>query len=161
MVFLDLGNCYIKRIKIIYCKTCSFQSYKMFIQAYFQNDCSCTVLHISDSPAYELLTNIVENRNRLKDVRQLSPKYQTSNLEAFHSVLNNFAPKMFHFHFESMYTRWARVTRESIILYQQIILRLNPDRVRIQASSCICSYFSNQDIVGEFLSPARPVLSKQ
>ena len=35
--------------------------------------------------------------------------YQTSNLEAFHSVLNEFAPNMFHFHFELMYTRWARV----------------------------------------------------
>ena len=51
MVLFDIGNCYRKRIKIIYCKTCNFQSYKMFIQAYFQNDCSCTVLHISDSPA--------------------------------------------------------------------------------------------------------------
>ena len=33
--------------------------------------------------------------------------YQTSNLEAFHSVLNKFAPNVFHF--ELMYTRWARV----------------------------------------------------
>ena len=35
--------------------------------------------------------------------------YQTSNMEAFHSVLNKFAPNVFHFHFELMYTRWARV----------------------------------------------------
>ena len=56
-----------------------------------------------------------------------------------------------------MYTRWARVTTESIILYQQTILRINPDCVRIQASLCICSYSSNEEIVGEFLLPACPV----
>ena len=44
-------------------KLAVFQSYKIFIQAY----CYRTVLHISDSPAYEVFTNIVENRNRIKD----------------------------------------------------------------------------------------------
>ena len=48
-------------------KLAVFQSYRILIQAYFQNNCYCTVLHISDSPAYELFTNIVENRNRIKD----------------------------------------------------------------------------------------------
>ena len=48
-------------------KLAVFQSYRIFIQVYFQNNCYCTVLHISDSPAYELFTNIVENRNRIKD----------------------------------------------------------------------------------------------
>ena len=48
-------------------KLAVFQPYNIFIQAYFQNNCYRTVLHISDSPAYELFTNIVENRNRIKD----------------------------------------------------------------------------------------------
>ena len=48
-------------------KLAVFQSYRILIQANFQNNCYCTVLHISDSPAYELFTNIVENRNHIKD----------------------------------------------------------------------------------------------
>lgn len=63
------------------------------------------LITFADSTAYELLTDIVENKNRLKDIRQLSPQYQTSSLEAFHSVLNHFAPKMIHFHYDSQFTR--------------------------------------------------------
>ena len=67
--------------------------------------CDGKIYFVTDSPEYDLVVDIVENRNRLKDVKQLSPHHQTSGLEAFHSVINQFAPKMYHFHYRSMSTR--------------------------------------------------------
>ena len=77
-------DCYIVKIKIIYCQNLRFFSHRILIQAYFQNNCYRTVLHISDSPAYELFTKYRWKPQSHK--RQLSLKYQTSNLEAFHAV---------------------------------------------------------------------------
>ncbi|XP_070211159.1 uncharacterized protein [Littorina saxatilis] len=38
----------------------------------------------------------------LRDIGQLSPDVQTAHLEAYHSVINHFAPKMLHFTFPVM-----------------------------------------------------------
>ena len=58
-----------------------------------------------DTPEHESIVDIITNKRRIKDVRQLSPHGQTSSLEAFHSVVNHFAPKMLHFPYEGMETR--------------------------------------------------------
>ena len=50
----------------------------------------------------ELLTN----DNLLKDVSKLSPKYQTSTLEAKHSLDIQFVPKHTAFSYWGMYTRY-------------------------------------------------------
>ncbi|XP_066269490.1 uncharacterized protein [Branchiostoma lanceolatum] len=39
------------------------------------------------------------------DIKRLSPVHQTSSLEAFHSLINHFAPKMYHFCYEGMECR--------------------------------------------------------
>ena len=54
---------------------------------------------------HELVCEVIENNRRIKDVRQLSPVGQTSSLEAYHSVVNHFAPKRVHFHYRAMHTR--------------------------------------------------------
>lgn len=61
---------------------------------------------ILGSACHQLMCDIVEDDRMVKDVKQLSPGGQTSSLEAFHSLINNFAPKMYHFHYRSMYTRY-------------------------------------------------------
>ena len=63
------------------------------------------VIFNPDTPEYELLYDIVHDKRRIKDVRQLSPHGQTSSLESFHSVVNHFAPKMLHFFYEGMESR--------------------------------------------------------
>ncbi|ELT91270.1 hypothetical protein CAPTEDRAFT_202386 [Capitella teleta] len=54
------------------------------------------------SAAAVKLEELVFNKYLLKDLATLSPHYQTYDLEAFHSLLNQFAPKMTAFHFQAM-----------------------------------------------------------
>ncbi|KAK3738660.1 hypothetical protein QZH41_020507 [Actinostola sp. cb2023] len=55
--------------------------------------------------ACEKLCGILENKILLKDIRMLSPEYQTSSLEAFHSLILHFAPKHTGFSFLAMHAR--------------------------------------------------------
>lgn len=42
-----------------------------------------------------------------RDIPKLSPLYQTSQIEAFHSAVNLFAPKMVFFSYYDMYCRYV------------------------------------------------------
>ncbi|KAK8761720.1 hypothetical protein V5799_027013 [Amblyomma americanum] len=57
--------------------------------------------------AYSKLTFVLHNKRFLDDLRQISPSYQTSSLESFHSVINRFAPKGFSFSYHLMSARSA------------------------------------------------------
>ena len=48
---------------------------------------------------------IVENKSLLKDFQNASPYDQTSGVEGYHSVVNHFAPKKYHFSFDGMKSR--------------------------------------------------------
>ena len=71
-------------------------------------------LIFSDTPEHELLSDIVMDPKRLKDVGQLSPVGQTSCLESFHARINHYAPKMYHFSYESMETRYVEQILQSL-----------------------------------------------
>ncbi|XP_031431312.1 uncharacterized protein LOC116222179 isoform X2 [Clupea harengus] len=49
------------------------------------------------TPAFSRLEKVLTNKRVLKDVGKLSPHYQTSSLESFHSVILRFAHKNFPF----------------------------------------------------------------
>ncbi|KAL5011915.1 hypothetical protein ScPMuIL_010466 [Solemya velum] len=51
----------------------------------------------------EKISDILTTVQMKKDVHKLSPKYQTSGIEAFHSTVNHFAPKMIGFSFHGMF----------------------------------------------------------
>ncbi|KAL8587475.1 hypothetical protein ACOMHN_062208 [Nucella lapillus] len=55
------------------------------------------------SEEYEAVCKVVEDRFLLKDVRKLSPLYQTSVLEVFHSLIVRFCPKHTAFSWLGMY----------------------------------------------------------
>lgn len=78
------------------------------ITLFIYNSIFCFFL--TGSVEHELVCDIIEDVKRVKDVKQMSPVGQTSSLEAFHSLINHFCPKMFHFHFRSMYTRYILCT---------------------------------------------------
>jgi hypothetical protein len=62
-------------------------------------------LSVLGSKAAVELEEILLNPALLNDIRQASPKVQTSSLEAFHSLLNHFAPKHTSFDWLYMLTR--------------------------------------------------------
>ncbi|KAI8517957.1 hypothetical protein Bbelb_039740 [Branchiostoma belcheri] len=64
------------------------------------------IWHIAkDTKASVKLSAIITKKSLLKDIRKLSPKYQTAHLEAFHSTINHFAPKWAAFFYMGMLSR--------------------------------------------------------
>lgn len=59
------------------------------------------------SKVHKELALIVEKRNLLGDIPQLSPHWQTSELESFHRVICLFAPKSVHYFHSGMEARWV------------------------------------------------------
>lgn len=57
------------------------------------------------SKVVEKLEGIIHSRQMKKDIRMLSPQLQTANLEAYHSLINHFAPKMNKFSYQGMQSR--------------------------------------------------------
>ena len=56
--------------------------------------CICIII---GSVVYEKVSKALKNKRLTKGIQQASPLAQTSCLEGFHSVLNQFAPKMIAF----------------------------------------------------------------
>ena len=52
------------------------------------------ILRILDSPSYEKLCTAIQNKSLMKGIKQASPFEQTSCLEGFHSVVNQFPLKL-------------------------------------------------------------------
>jgi len=55
---------------------------------------------------YEKLVSVLTNNSLVKGIKQASPFSQTSCLEGFHSLLNQFAPKMIAYSYIGMYCRY-------------------------------------------------------
>ena len=77
---------------------CSFTSARMATDIYY---------FPTGSNAAVKLEELLLKPQLLKDVSQLSPKYQTSTLEAKHSLDIQFVPKHTAFSYWGMYTRFA------------------------------------------------------
>ena len=63
----------------------------------------CTLI---DSIVYEKMCSSLNNKRLKKGIMQASPIEQTSCLEGFHSVLNQFSPKMIGYSYRGMYCRY-------------------------------------------------------
>ena len=60
----------------------------------------------ADTKVSEKISFIIQNKAFCTGVK-LSPKYQTSSCEAFHSVIINFAPKLTAFSYNGMQARYV------------------------------------------------------
>ncbi|XP_065890016.1 uncharacterized protein [Dysidea avara] len=78
------------------------------------DECYHTTLALEDrrkkwftpgSKAYEKLYDILCSKTLLPDIKKLSSQHQTSILEAYHSVVNHFAPKLLSFSYHGLYSR--------------------------------------------------------
>ena len=70
----------------------------------------------------EALRDVLHGTKFLKDVKRLSPKFQTSTLEAFHSLIIRFCPKHTHFGWLCQLAR-----------YYLAVLHFNENSSRLQA----------------------------
>ncbi|XP_028403949.1 uncharacterized protein LOC114526538 [Dendronephthya gigantea] len=60
---------------------------------------------LPDSPAYTKLSSAITKKSLVKGIKQASPLDQTSFLEGFHSVVNQFSPKMNAYSFTGIFCR--------------------------------------------------------
>jgi hypothetical protein len=59
----------------------------------------------------EILQDILNATHVRKDIKMLSPSMQTSSVEAFHSLIIQYAPKMFAFSYEGMWCRYVSMNK--------------------------------------------------
>ena len=59
--------------------------------------------------SYEVMCDIMSNKQLISDIRKMSTQHQTSGLESYRSVVNYFAPKQLAFSFAGMQCRYAVV----------------------------------------------------
>ena len=87
---------------------------KEVVEARYIYHLPCSRLHALDvkvwiiligTKACEKVVKIITSPYLRSDVKKLSPAVQTSSVEAFHSVVNHFAPKMLSFTYEGMTCR--------------------------------------------------------
>lgn len=59
----------------------------------------------ADTKPSEKFSSLVRNQNLCTDIKKLSTTYQTSRVEAFHSVIIHYAPKLVAFSYAGMKAR--------------------------------------------------------
>lgn len=78
-----------------------------------------------DTKASEKVSSLLQRTQLWNDIRQLSPLHQTSNLEAFHSLLIHFVPKSTAFSYHGMLGRYiSRVPDITQVLLSNFYCRL-------------------------------------
>ena len=60
----------------------------------------------TDTKPSEKICEIIRNKTFCKDIQNMSNSYQTSRLEAFHSIVMQFAPKITAFSYLGMKSRY-------------------------------------------------------
>ncbi|XP_021340095.1 uncharacterized protein LOC110441308 [Mizuhopecten yessoensis] len=60
------------------------------------------------SKVHKELKMIVSNKYITKDIKLLSPREQTSQLESFHSLVCQFVPKSLHYFYDAMKARYIQ-----------------------------------------------------
>ena len=61
---------------------------------------------LAGTKAYEGVYDILTAKALVTDIRKLSTQHQTSSVEAYHSVVIHFAPKLLVFSYEGMLCRY-------------------------------------------------------
>lgn len=60
-----------------------------------------------DTKVYDKVCTALKNTSLMNGIKKASPTAQTSCIEGFHSVINQYAPKMFAYGFQGMYCRFV------------------------------------------------------
>ena len=76
----------------------------------------------SDSIAYEKMVGALTKKSLMNGIKQASPIGQTSCLEGFHSVLNQFSPKMIGYSYPGMLIRYGHFLIYQALQYSRLIV---------------------------------------
>uniref|UniRef100_A0A1X7TJ11 Uncharacterized protein n=1 Tax=Amphimedon queenslandica TaxID=400682 RepID=A0A1X7TJ11_AMPQE len=88
---------------------------------------------VSTKASQKLTKNIVDKRF-CNAVKQLSPIHRTSNLEAFHSIILRFAPKLIAFSYNRM------LTRQKLVAIHYIMKPTADSEVKLKLAKRYCQY---------------------
>lgn len=80
---------------------------------------------ISESTVYMKVSKALTDGNLIKGIKKASPSEQTSCLEGFHSVLNQFAPKMISYSYPGMLCRSVLPMSDNVCNIQVLNLFLS------------------------------------
>ena len=87
-----------------------------------KNDILCFAVVSIGSVAFEKLCTALTNNSLVKGIKQASPFAQTSCLEGFHSLLNQFAQNMIGYSYVGMYCRYMHSVIIIIIIIIIVII---------------------------------------
>ncbi|XP_031559838.1 uncharacterized protein LOC116296014 [Actinia tenebrosa] len=101
--------------ELIWAKFVSFLSYIINKHSDLENDKFNECAHEEligdrrwleeDTPVYDKVCSVLTKPSLMKGIKKASPLAQTSCLEGFHSVVNQYAPKMTAYSYQGMYCR--------------------------------------------------------
>ena len=94
-------------------------------------------LHFNTSSFYDKIVAICGKTQMLNDVKKLSPEVHTSHLEAFHSTLNQFHPKMTAYSYTGTYCRLYIVILYIFLQYTICFFSFSTQRMLIAFSKTI------------------------
>lgn len=94
------------------------------------------VLIISGTDANVQVVELLTKTMFVNDVAKMSNVGQTSGVEAYHSVVNHFAPKMYKLSYKGMNSRWVKLNLCcSLLLYMLQLAAVYVCRMKILSTS--------------------------
>eukprot|EP00795_Rhopilema_esculentum_P010095 gene10095-18746_t len=117
---------------------------------------------------YERLSELLQSTHLRASIKKLSPCGQTSAVEGYHSLVNQFAPKMYHFSFHSMNARLMiaalhfnenagraqAVNKEGNLEYKIVFPKYKKGGTIVRRITTNCTYDYVEKLFGELMMRA-------
>ena len=114
----------------------------MYWHNHFKQNNNITTKSFQIHIPYEKMVGVLTKKNLMNGIKQASPIGQTSCLEGFHSVLNQFSPKMIGYSYPGMaYQVWALFNIINTAIPQIICLHSEQLHMKFFETCTCCDSF--------------------